>query len=394
MKIIVIASLAYSLINFRGRLIAAMIGNGHEVVVCAPGRDPEIEEKLAAMGATYLPMPMARAGMNPFADLGTLIWLIRCFRDNRPDAVLAYTQKPIIYGGIASRFFPSIRFYAMVSGLGHVFSDGESRLLPHVRRIVSILYRQALGKAKAVFVFNSDDRGEMMRHKILRRTNRVIQVPGSGVDLSHYAQAPVPPGPPVFLMIARLLRNKGLIEYVEAARIVRARFPDARLQLLGPLDENPAAVSRETVAQWQDEGVIEYLGETRDVRPYLEQASIFVLPSWYREGLPRTILEAMAVGRGVITTDMPGCREPIREGLNGFTVAPRDAGALADAMMRICAQPDLAGRLGSAARETVEERYSVEMVNALLLSTMEMNKAPAEQPRRARASAPMLAGES
>ncbi|HKY82067.1 MAG TPA: glycosyltransferase family 4 protein [Sphingobium sp.] len=394
MKIIVIASLAYSLINFRGRLIASMIDNGHEVVVCAPDHDPEIEAKLKAMGATYLQMPMARAGMNPFADLATLGWLIRCFRRERPATVLAYTQKPIIYGGIASRFVPGIRFYAMVSGLGHVFSDGESRLLPYMRRIVSILYRRALHKAMAVFVFNSDDRGEMLRHRIIRADSRVIQVPGSGVDLSHYAQAPLPDGPPVFLMIARLLRNKGLIEYVEAARIVRAQVPQARLLLLGPLDENPAAVTRDAIEQWQSEGIIDYLGETRDVRPFLAGASIFVLPSWYREGLPRTILEAMAVGRGVITTDMPGCREPIVEGVNGFTVAPRDAGALADAMLRLCRDPGRIAAMGAAARRTVEDRYSVEQVNALLLTTMEMNGAMPDRGSRPVAQVPAFAGES
>lgn len=394
MKIIVIASLAYSLINFRGRLIAAMIDDGHEVVVCAPDHDPDIEARLKAMGATYLRMPMARAGMNPFVDIVTLAWLIRCLRRERPGIVLAYTQKPIIYGGIASRFFPRIRFYAMVSGLGHVFSDGDSRLLPYVRAMVSALYRLALGRAKAVFVFNSDDRGEMLRHHIIRQDSRVIQVPGSGVDLSHYAQAPLPDGPPTFLMIARLLRNKGLIEYVEAARIVRARVPEARLLLLGPLDENPAAISRETVEQWQSEGTIEYLGETRDVRPYLAGSHIFVLPSWYREGLPRTILEAMAVGRGVITTDMPGCREPIDKGVNGFVVEPRSAGALADAMLHICERPDLPAKLGAAARRTVEEHYSVEKVNALLLSAMDMNGAVPDRGARPLAHAPVFAGKS
>jgi len=141
MKIIVVASLAYSLINFRGRLIAAMIENGHEVLLCAPDHDPEIEARLKAMGATYLQMPMARAGMNPFIDIWTLAWLVRCFWRERPQAVLAYTQKPIIYGGIASRLFHNVGFYAMVSGLGHVFSDGGSRLLACVRTIVSVLYR-------------------------------------------------------------------------------------------------------------------------------------------------------------------------------------------------------------------------------------------------------------
>lgn len=394
MKIIVVASLAYSLINFRGRLIAAMIEDGHEVILCAPDHDPQIEARLTAMGATYLQMPMARAGMNPFIDIVTLAWLVRCFWRERPQAVLAYTQKPIIYGGIASRLFPNIGFYAMVSGLGHVFSDGGSRLLACVRAIVSILYRLAIGRAKAVFVFNSDDRGEMLRHHIIQPDSRVIQVPGSGVDLAHYAEKPLPDGPPVFLMIARLLRNKGLIEYVEAAKIVQAQVPDARFLLLGPLDENPAAVSRETIAQWHGDGIIEYLGETRDVRPYLADASIFVLPSWYREGLPRTILEAMSVGRGVITTDMPGCREPIVQGINGFVVEPRSAPALAEAMLRICAQPDLPARLSRAARRTAEERYSVEKVNAMLLSAMEMKGTTAERGGRPVLNARLAAGES
>ncbi|WP_022683572.1 sugar transferase [Sphingobium bisphenolivorans] len=384
MKIVIIASLAYSLVNFRGRLIASMIEEGHEVVVCAPCHDAEIEVRLQAMGAAYRRTPMARAGMNPFADLVTLAWLVRCLWRERPQVVLAYTQKPIIYGGIASRFFPGLDFYAMVSGLGHVFSEGGSRLLPYVRSIVSLLYRLALRKAKAVFVFNSDDRGEMLRHHILRKDSRVIQVPGSGVDLSHYAQAPLPAGPPTFLMIARLLRNKGLVEYVEAARLVRARYPEARFRLLGPLDENPAGIARETVERWHQEGVIDYLGETRDVRPYLADASIFVLPSWYREGLPRTILEAMAVGRGVITTDMPGCREPIVEGVNGFLVKPRSAQSLADAMLCVLAQPGLPPRMGRAARGTVEERYAVEKVNAMLLSEMEIGagRNRVREPRR------------
>jgi glycosyltransferase involved in cell wall biosynthesis len=386
MKIIVIASLAYSLINFRGRLIAAMIEQGHDVRVCAPDYDPEIEDQLKAIGATYLHMPMARAGMNPLVDTVTLFWLMRCFWRERPAVVLAYTQKPIIYGGIASRLVGISRFYAMVSGLGHVFSDGGSRLLPYVRRVVSVLYRLALARAKAVFVFNSDDRAEMMRHHIIGKDSRVIQVPGSGVDLHHYARAPLPKGPPTFLMIARLLRNKGLIEYVEAARRVKAQYPDARFQLLGPLDANPAAVSREMVDQWQADDIVEYLGETRDVRPYLAAATIFVLPSWYREGLPRTILEAMAVGRGVITTDMPGCREPIVPGVNGLLVEPRSALSLADAMLRVCTDPLMPARFATAARKTVEDRFSVERVNTLLLSAMDMGEHISVPSDRSRAS--------
>ncbi|MDX3909601.1 MAG: glycosyltransferase family 4 protein [Sphingobium sp.] len=382
MKIVVIASLAYSLVNFRGRLLAAMIDNGHEVVACAPDSDPDVEARLREMGVTYRQMPMARTGMNPFKDIATLLWLTRFLKRERPQLVLAYTQKPIIYGGIASRIAGGARFYAMVSGLGHVFSDGDSRFLPLVRRIVSTLYRSALARAQALFVFNGDDEAEMLRHNILRRRTRVVQVPGSGVDLTHYAQQPVPEGPPIFLMIARLLRNKGLVEFVEAARMVRTANPEVRCRLLGPLDLNPAAISRAEIDEWQAEGIIEYCGETRDVRPHLGAASVFVLPSWYREGLPRTILEAMAVGRAVITTDMPGCREPVDVGRNGYIVPPRNARALADAMLRFVHEPRLAVEMGAAARSTAEERFSVERVNALLLATMGL--AEGHMPRQQR----------
>lgn len=396
MKILVLASLAYSLVNFRGRLLAAMIANGHEVIACAPDSDPEIEAKLASMGVAYHRMPMARTGMNPLTDIVTLGWLSAFLLRQRPQLVLAYTQKPIIYGGIASRLFGKARFFAMVSGLGHVFSEDGSRGLPLIRRIVSALYRFALHRAEAIFVFNRDDREEMVRHRILRTNACVVQVPGSGVDLSHYAQQPVPDGPPIFLMIARLLRNKGLLEFFEAARIVRASHPQVRCRLLGPLDTNPEAIDRATIERWHGQGVIEYCGETRDVRPHLAAASIFVLPSWYREGLPRTLLEAMSVGRAVITTDMPGCREPVDDGVNGYLVAPRDGPALAQAMLHFARNPGLARDMGAAARRTAEERFAVERVNTLLLTTMGLDMgAPLEQHWRSRASRPanMVRGE-
>jgi glycosyltransferase involved in cell wall biosynthesis len=381
MKIVVIASLAYSLVNFRGRLLEAMVAAGHEVVACAPDEDPEIERRLGTIGIAYRRMPMARAGLNPFVDVTTLLWLIRFFRRERPAIVLAYTQKPIIYGGIASRLAGQGRFFAMVSGLGHVFSDGGSRAMRLLRRVVSVMYRSALTRAEAVFVFNTDDRDEMLRNRIIRADTNVVQVPGSGVDLAHYRQAPVPSGAPVFLVIARLLRSKGLNEYVSAARIVRFACPGATFRLLGPTDPGPAGIAQAEIDAWAREGVIEYLGETRDVRPCLATSSVFVLPSWYREGLPRTILEAMATGRAVITTDMPGCREPIDEGRNGYVVPPRDVPALAQAMMRFVEMPSLAADMGSAARRTAEERFAVERVNAILLNAMGVAPKPTDTAR-------------
>lgn len=367
MKIVVVASLAFSLINFRGRLLGDMVAGGHDVIACAPDEDAETTAALGELGIAFRVIPMSRTGLGPFADLRTLGALIGLFARERPDIVLAYTQKPIIYAGIAARCIPNTRFLAMVSGLGHAFSEESP---PWLKSLVAALYRVALVGAKTVFVFNSDDQGEMLRHRMLRTTVPVIRVPGSGVDLVHYAQAPLPQNALRFLMVARLLRSKGLFEYIEAARRIRKSHPDVHFSLLGPLDPNPDGVGQDQIDAWHREGVIEYLGQVRDVRPYLSAASVFVLASWYREGLPRSILEAMAIGRAVITTDTPGCREPVTSGRSGFVVQPRSVDALQAAMMEFVRDPGLAAAMGEQGRRAAA-RYSVERVNAIVMSAIQ-----------------------
>lgn len=369
-KVLVVASLAWSLVNFRGRLLADMVAAGHEVTAAAPEADPEIFRVLTGMGVGYVQVPMQRASHSVAADLRTLMALVRLIRALRPNIVLAYTQKPIVYSGIAARLAGHTQFFAMVSGLGHAFTDdggGGRRLL---RGVLARLYRLALGKAQAVIVFNSDDGAEMARHDMLPPGLPVVQVPGSGIDIGRFAQKALPVGPPVFLLIARLLVNKGLREYVTAARILRTEFPGVRFQVLGPPDANPAGLPAAELAGWQAEGVIEYLGETRDVTPYLAAAAVFVLPTWYREGLPRTILEAMATGRAVVTTDAPGCRDAVRDDDNGFLVPVRDAEALADAMRRFIDNPKLATQMGARGRALAETHYDVAIVNRQLLKTL------------------------
>lgn len=377
MKILVLASLAYSLVNFRRDLLAAMAEAGHEVIACAPDDgEARIMAELEGIGVGFRDIPMSRTGTNPFADLRTLSAYVRLMRRERPDVVLAYTQKPIIYGGIAARIAGVGRFFAMVSGLGYVFTDDGGKPRRRLQRLVAALYRAGVSRAGAVFVFNRDDRAEMLRHGILRPDQKVVQVPGSGIDTRRFQASPVPDGAPVFLLIARLLRDKGLYEYVEAARIVRRARPEARFQLLGPLDPNPAAISRAELDGWIAEGAIDYLGETRDVRPYLQACTTYVLPS-YREGLPRTVLEAMATGRAVITTDAPGCREPVEPNVNGYVVPVRDPARLADAMTKFIDDPALAVTMGAASRRIAKERYDVRKVNALLLAAMELDRGSA-----------------
>ncbi|NJM29746.1 MAG: glycosyltransferase family 4 protein, partial [Rhizobiales bacterium] len=322
LKILVIASLTRSLVNFRRSLLEELVASGpHDVVAAAPEPDSETVDELSRMGVGFRVLPMARASTNPFADLRTLAALIALFRRERPDVVLAYTQKPIIYGGLAARLFPRVRYFAMQSGLGYAFSEENKSVW--FRRFVALLYRFGIKRAEAVFVFNGDDERDMRALGILHHGQKVVQVPGSGVDLDRFRASPVPAGAPTFLLIARLMKDKGLYEFIDAARRLRSEGLEARFQILGPFDANPAGISAAELDAVQREGVVEYLGETKDVRPYLAASSVFVLPSFHREGLPRSILEAMATGRAIVTTTMPGCRETVVEGENGILVPPR-----------------------------------------------------------------------
>ncbi|UVO51682.1 sugar transferase [Sphingomonas sp. SUN019] len=373
MKIVVLASLAYSLVNFRGALLARMVAEGHEVVACAPDPAPPEAAALAKIGVRYVAVAMDRTGANPLQDLATLRRLVRLLRAERPDVLLAYTQKPIVYGGLASRIVGGIRFFAMVSGLGHVFSDGGGARRRALRVVLSRMYRAAVARAERIFVFNRDDASEMRALGIVD-AQPVDQLPGSGVDVHRFAHAPLPPGPLTFLMVARLMRDKGLAEFVAAARAIRARHPAVRFQILGPLDPNPTGITRADIDRWARSGDVEYLGETRDVAPMLARASVFVLPSYYREGLPRTILEAMATGRAIVTTNMPGCREPITEGTNGLLVPPRDADALAAAMQCFVDDPALAASMGAASRTIAEDVYDVDKVNDRIIAAMGLQR--------------------
>lgn len=369
-KIVVVASLAYSLVNFRGALLRKLTDEGYEVIACAPDRDEIVTETLSKWNIRFLTVPMDRTGKNPLSDLATLKALTAIFRRERPDVVLAYTQKPIIYSGIAARIVGGIDFYPMVSGLGYAFSEGGNVARSALRQIVTALYREALRTARCVFLFNSDDAGELRRRNILFQ-QPVVQVPGSGVDTAHFALHPLPEGNTKFVLVARLMRDKGLNEFVAAARVLRKQWPGSVFQIVGPLDPNPTGIGRAELASWESEGAVQYLGETRDVRPFLHNASVFVLPSYYREGLPRSILEAMATGRAVITTDMPGCRDAVVDGVTGFVIPPRDPTALIQAMLRFRSEPGLAARMGAEARARAERHYAVNLVNETLVRAIE-----------------------
>ncbi|PKP85268.1 MAG: glycosyltransferase family 1 protein [Alphaproteobacteria bacterium HGW-Alphaproteobacteria-2] len=374
MRILVVGSHATGLRNFRGALIEELLSRGHEVVTAAPGlrADGSTRDWLEERGVACQDIPLTRTGLRPDADLRTFFALYRLMRQVRPDVSLCYTVKPVVWGGLAAWCARVPRRVALITGLGYAFTGEARGKRARVRMIVQRLYAIALRRATLVLFQNPDDRADFARWGLLPPDVPVEVVNGSGVDVEAFAPAPLPEGPLRFLLIARLLGDKGIREYVAAAARLRSRWPGAEFHLVGPPDPNPDAIAREEVERWHASGNVIWHGELEDVRPAIAAAHVYVLPSYYREGTPRTALEAMAMGRPVITTDTPGCRETVQEGRSGFLVPARDAETLAAAMERFLDQPDLLVGMGQAARQLAEERYDVRKVNAAILSAMDL----------------------
>lgn len=386
-RVLVVACLTSSLVNFRYDILRE-IARRADVLACAPDDDPETVEILRGIGVSFQRIPMDRVGASPLADLRTLAALVRICRSFRPDVIFPYTMKPIIYGCLAARLTRVPRRVPMCTALGYVYVDPEPGLRLRVLRWIStMLYRVALPGVQEMLIYNEGDRRTFLRHRLMPATVALSRVPGSGINLDRFPQVPVPEGPPVFLMVARLLRMKGVPEYVAAARAIKRRFPDARCQLVGPFDDNPTSIRPEELERYVAEGCIEYLGTTRDIRPYLARASVFVLPS-HCEGISRSVLEAMSTGRAIVTTDGIGCAEPVLEGKTGFVVPVGNADALADAMAKFAENPALAASMGDAARRHAEATFDVNKVNRILLGKLGLGNIPPRDPVPARAATP------
>lgn len=369
---LLIGSFASSLLQFRGPLIDALLARGFDLHIAIPdlSADDPARRELQAKGVQVHDIPLRRTGVNPLADAKTLICLWRLMRRIRPACVLGYTVKPVIYGSLAALLAGVPRRFALITGLGYAFTGpmetgGRRGLL---KRIVQSLYRTALGTVHKVFFQNPDDLALFRSMRILPPAAATCVVNGSGVDIGHFTVAPLPPVP-AFLLIARLLGDKGVREYAHAARRIRARHPAARFALAGWIDDNPDSIVQGELDEWIAEGTVDYLGRLADVRPAIAGARVYVLPS-YREGTPRTVLEAMAMGRPIITTDAPGCRETVVDGDNGLLVPVRSVEGLEAAMLRLIEDPPLAERMGSRSRAIAEEKYDVHKVNSVMLSEM------------------------
>lgn len=369
MDVLIIAGNARSLIANRGDLIRDMRNAGLKVAAAVPTADylPEVE----SLGITIYPVQMGRTGINPLHDFKYLLALSKLMRQVRPAAVFSYTIKPVVYGSLAARLARVPRIYSMITGLGHVFTTESTRNL-RLQKVIALLYRVGLKANRKVFFQNPDDLQEFLDRGMLRDRGQALRTYGSGVDMQRFAREPLPQGPTTFLFIGRLLTEKGVAEFCEAARKVKGEYPEARFIAVGPHDSNlPHACAAEDLARWQQEGVVEFIGGVADVRPWIEQCSVFVLPS-YREGTPRSVLEAMSIGRAIITSDAPGCRETVEEGLNGFLIPPRTTHPLAEAMQHFLDHSELIAQMGEASWQLVEQHYDVHKVNRVILNAMEL----------------------
>jgi len=369
MKIILIGARPRSLINFRGALLKSL-SKKNTVTAMASTVDTVICEKLNELGVDFIPFPVKRNGMNPIDDYRTWNFLRKTFKRMQPDIIFSYTIKPVVWGGLACRFLPNTRFYALITGLGFAFQEGGfKRSL--ITKIVVLLYRSSLKSANKVIFQNQDNLDEFVSRSIVPQSKCEL-VNGSGVDLDIFPYTPpVNRESLVFLCLARLLKEKGLREYAAAARLVKKKYPSTKFKLLGIEDTSPDGLPIHEVKSWNDEGILAYLGFSDDIRNQIKSCDVYVLPS-YHEGMPRTILEAMAIGRPILTTNVPGCKATVIPGKNGFLVGKGQVKELADKMIWFIENKEDRRQMGEISRQIAEKKFDVHKINKRLTRIMQL----------------------
>lgn len=369
-RLALITSHAPSLLSFRVPLIQALVAGGVKVWALAPNYDESSRAAILKLGATPVDCPIDRTGMSPLRDLANTWRMFILLRRLQPDLTLGYFIKPVIYGTIAAFFARVPRRIAMIEGLGYVFTPAGAGL-SFRRRVLKVLvlrlYKMGLSCAHKVVFLNPDDRDELVVAGALL-PEKAFLLGGIGVELNDWKLPPASAEPVTFLLVARLLREKGIEEYAAAARLVKEKYPQVRFILLGGLDDNPGALTEADVKGWCEEGIIEWHGHV-PVRSWMAKTSVYVLPS-YREGMPVSTQEAMAAGRAVITSDVPGCRQTVEQGVNGFLVPPRNPEELAKAMVRFIEQPELIQSMGKSSLRIAQERFDVHKVNERLMALL------------------------
>lgn len=364
-RVLVLGGYAPTLFLFRAPLLKALVEAGHEVIASAPDEDPRVPSAMSALGVQWKPIEFERNRVQPVRDLFFLGRIRALLREIQPDRLLCYAIKPNIYGGWAARA-EDIPSAAMVTGLGTVFGSSGPR-----RLIASRMLRRACRHHDRIFFQNHDDREDLIKTGVVEDPDKAIVTAGSGIDLDDFTVKPLPDRP-IFLMLSRLLAAKGVREYLRAAAIVKSACPDAVMRLGGMEDPGSGGVPMHEIQDAVDSGSVDYLGHIEDVHAAFAACSVGVLPSWYGEGVPHSLLEAMATGRPIITTDSRGCRETVTPSSNGTLVPPGNAEALADAMIDLARDPSRRAAMGIESRQLAEDRFDARVVARQIMDALSL----------------------
>ncbi len=372
MKFLIIASYPKSIFKFRGDLIKLLLKKGFEVHIATPINNEESNDQdlinLRELNVRIHRYSLNRRGINILEDLFSIFQLGYIFLKVSPNFVLAYTIKPVIYGMIMSFLTRVPNRISLITGLGISFTNIEDKQNFYTRKIIRFLYKVSLNLSTKNIFQNKDDKKLFQKLKIIRNIENNYVINGSGVNLSFFQKTNIPKDL-TFLFIGRFLKSKGLIEYIEAAKAIKSEFQEVKFFIAGSIENGFDAVSLEYLNPLIKDGIIENLGYINDVRSAIKNSSVYVLPS-YREGTPRSVLEAMAMARPIITTDAPGCRETVINGFNGFKVKVRSTKELVDAMKFFKNNPKSIKEMGNNSLEIVKERYDVRIINKKMLDYM------------------------
>lgn len=367
-KILLIANNARSVLLFRRNFISNLIELNYDVVVCVP-YDKSAFEELKTLGVDLEDIKLNRSSINPIKDFLSLIQIYSVLKKHAPYLCMFYTIKPVIYGSLACRMMGIKKVCSMVSGLGYVFADdGFGKKI--LRFFVKFAYRISLKNNYKIFFLNQDDLDCFITAGMLNK-KQACRIDGEGVDLRLFSYVEPPKNEVSFLFVGRLLSDKGVREYVQAARIIKQRHGDVQFKLVGDVDDNPKSIDEGELQHWINEGFVEYCGYLDDVSNIMSQSSVFVLPS-YREGLPMSVLEAMSIGRAIVTTDSTGCRDTVEDGVNGFLVGIKNVEDLVVAMEKFLGNTDLIISMGKESRRIAEEKFDVNLINKDIITQLNL----------------------
>lgn len=365
-KFILVSPKNRSASNFRGDLIKDIQAKGYDVIVTGP--NIEGVEKIEALGAKFIEIPINKNGLNPLADITYCFKLKNIMKEYKADAILGYTIKPVIYGSIAGWLAKVKNRTAMVTGAGYLFAN-KSMKARIIRLVSSVLYRMGLAAAQKVIFQNIDDLNEFVNKGLVKKEKCHV-VNGSGVNMTKYTPS-VYPEITSFFFLGRLVYSKGGMDFVKAAKLVKNKYPNSRFMILGKLEKSlPDAITAEDLMPFVNDGTVELFPETDNIAEYYAMTSVFVLPTAYREGTPRVILEALASARAVITTFTPGCKETVIDGVNGFFVPTHNPKALAEKMTYFLEHPENIAKMGAASLELCKNKYEISIINKNMLSIM------------------------